>query len=114
MSLSYEQQVVAIAIQGKTPPKAIKCGIAQVPRINNVHSFRIFLMTALDDQNLKIIGLQSRSTQSTVAPSMAILEKLKEEMRNLRDIKKSIEPIGKFVLPSGSSQTGINTDHVDF
>jgi len=49
-----------------------------------------------------------------VAPSMAILEKLKEEMRNLRDIKKSIEPIGKFVLPSGSSQTGINTDHVDF
>ena len=61
-----------------------------------------------------IIGLQSRSTQSTVAPSMAILEKLKEEMRNLRDIKKSIEPIGKFVLPSGSSQTGINTDHVDF
>ena len=60
------------------------------------------------------LGLQSRSTQSSVAPSMAILEKLKEEMRNLRDIKKSIEPIGKFVLPSGSSQTGINTDHVDF
>jgi hypothetical protein len=49
-----------------------------------------------------------------MAPSMAILEKLKEEMRNLRDIKKSITPIGKFVLPAGSSQTGINTDHVDF
>ena len=68
----------------------------------------------MHDFSHTIVGLQSRSTQSTVAPSMAILEKLKEEMRNLRDIKKSIEPIGKFVLPSGSSQTGINTDHVDF
>jgi len=66
------------------------------------------------EKETEVTGLQSRSTQSTVAPSMAILEKLKEEMRNLRDIKKSIEPIGKFVLPSGSSQTGINTDHVDF
>merc|ERR1719220_1822620 len=66
------------------------------------------------EKETEVTGLQSRSTQSSVAPSMAILEKLKEEMRNLRDIKKSIEPIGKFVLPSGSSQTGINTDHVDF
>ena len=45
---------------------------------------------------------------------MAILEKLKEEMRNLREMKKAIAPIGKFALPSGSSATGIHTDHVDF
>jgi len=66
------------------------------------------------EKETEVTGLQSRSSQSSVAPSMAILEKLKEEMRNLRDIKKAIAPIGKFVMPSGSSATGIHTDHVDF
>lgn len=65
------------------------------------------------DKETEVTGLQSRSSNSSLAPSMAILGKLKEEMRNLREIKKSIAPIGKFVLPDGVGQTGLNTDHVD-
>ena len=65
------------------------------------------------DKETEVTGLQTRSSQSSVAPSLAILDKLREEMRNLRDIKNSIAPIGKFVAPVGGGQTGLNTDHVD-
>jgi len=65
------------------------------------------------DKETEVTGLQTRSSQSSVAPSLAILDKLREEMRNLREIKNSIAPIGKFVAPVGVGQTGLNTDHVD-
>jgi len=65
------------------------------------------------DKETEVTGLQTRSSQSSVAPSLAILDKLREEMKNLREIKNSIAPIGKFVAPVGVGQTGLNTDHVD-
>ena len=59
-------------------------------------------------------GLQTRSSQSNVAPSLAILDKLREEMKNLRESKQNIVPIGKFVVSLGVGPgTGLNTDHVD-
>ena len=67
------------------------------------------------EKETEVTGLQVKSRQSEVAPSLAILDKLREEMRNLRDSKHNIVPIGKFVLPVGAAGpgTGINTDHVD-
>merc|ERR1719348_1554339 len=65
------------------------------------------------EKETEVTGLQTRSSQSNVAPSLAILDKLREEMKNLRESKQNIVPIGKFVAPVGVGQTGLNTDHVD-
>ena len=65
------------------------------------------------DKETEVTGLQTRTSQASVAPSLAILDKLREEMKNLRESKQNIVPIGKFVLPDGLGQTGLNTDHVD-
>lgn len=62
------------------------------------------------EKETEVTGLQTRSSQSNVAPSLAILDKLREEMRNLRDIKNSIAPIGKFVA---SWKIEDHVDHVD-
>jgi len=123
-TMRVDKREVAVICKNKKDGKQLAAAklLQQLhPHINNWGSLlrmygnrSIRTLKKKKEKETEVTGLQSRSTQSTVAPSMAILEKLKEEMRNLRDIKKSIEPIGKFVLPSGSSQTGINTDHVDF
>lgn len=123
-TMRVDKREVAVICKNKKDGKQLAAAklLQQLhPHINNWGSLlrmygnrSIRTLKKKKEKETEVTGLQSRSTQSTVAPSMAILEKLKEEMRNLRDIKKSIEPIGKFVLPSGSTQTGINTDHVDF
>jgi len=123
-TMRVDKREVAVICKNKKDGKQLAAAklLQQLhPHINNWGSLlrmygnrSIRTLKKKKEKETEVTGLQSRSTQSSVAPSMAILEKLKEEMRNLRDIKKSIEPIGKFVLPSGSSQTGINTDHVDF
>merc|ERR1712112_338829 len=53
------------------------------------------------DKETEVTGLQTRSSQSNVAPSLAILDKLREEMKNLRESKQNIVPIGKFVVSLG-------------
>ena len=63
------------------------------------------------DKETEVTSLQTRSSQSSVAPSLAILDKLREEMRKLRDIKNTSARIDKFVTPVG--QTGLNMDQVD-
>ena len=66
------------------------------------------------EKETEVTGLQTRSSQSNVAPSLAILDKLREEMKNLRESKQNIVPIGKFVVSLGVGPgTGLNTDHVD-
>ena len=66
------------------------------------------------EKETEVTGLQTKSRQSEVAPSLAILDKLREEMRNLRESKQNIVPIGKFVVPLGSGLgTGLNTDRVN-
>ena len=65
------------------------------------------------EKETEVTGLQTRSSQTSVAPSLAILDKLREEMKNLRESKQNIVPIGKFVLPDRIGQTGLNPDHVD-
>ena len=65
------------------------------------------------EKETEVTGLQTRNSQASVAPSLAILDKLREEMKNLRESRQNIVPIGKFVLPDGIGQTGLNTDHVD-
>ena len=66
------------------------------------------------EKETEVTGLQTRSSHSNVAPSLAILDKLREEMKNLRESKQNIVPIGKFVVSLGSGPgTGLNTDHVD-
>jgi len=65
------------------------------------------------EKETEVTGLQSRGGSSTAAPSLAILDKLREEMGNLREIKKNAMPLGKFQPPSGLQTTGLNTDHVN-
>ena len=61
--------------------------------------------------NISLSALQSKSSvPGGVSHSLAILNKLKDEMRNLREIKQSIVPIGKFQPPAGVSATGLQTD----
>merc|ERR1719445_1028137 len=50
------------------------------------------------EKETEVTGLQTRSSQSNVAPSLAILDKLRDEMRNLRESKQNIVPIGKFTV----------------
>jgi len=62
----------------------------------------------------EVLALQSKaSINGTGGHSLAILNKLKEEMRNLREIKMSIVPIGKFQPPAGVSASGLHTDTLE-
>ena len=42
-------------------------------------------------------------------PSLAILEKLKEEMRELSQMRKTVVPLGKFVPPIDTHTPGIKS-----
>ena len=53
------------------------------------------------EKETEVTGLQIRSSLASVAPSLAILDKLREEIKKLRESKQNIVPIGKFVLPDG-------------
>jgi len=66
------------------------------------------------EKETEVTGLQTRSHQTSVPPSLAILDKLREEMKNLRESRQNIVPIGKFVVSLNVGPgTGLNTDHVD-
>ena len=58
-------------------------------------------------------ALQSKSaSHGASSHSVAILNKLKTEMRNLREARAAFVPLGKFQPPC-NLQTGLKTDHVD-
>eukprot|EP00096_Caligus_rogercresseyi_P005168 TRINITY_DN2014_c0_g1_i1.p1 TRINITY_DN2014_c0_g1~~TRINITY_DN2014_c0_g1_i1.p1 ORF type:complete len:582 (-),score=188.70 TRINITY_DN2014_c0_g1_i1:985-2484(-) len=54
----------------------------------------------------EVTELQSRSSNES-APSIAILEKLRKEMLNLRAARNAMAPIGKFVMPLSATPGGL-------
>ncbi|KAG8237951.1 hypothetical protein J437_LFUL016296 [Ladona fulva] len=62
----------------------------------------------------EITLLQSKA--SVNSPNFAILEKLKQEMKKLREMKAAIQPIGKFIPPDDvdlPSSSGADLNNVD-
>ena len=48
------------------------------------------------EKESEVTALQSRNS-SRPAPSLAILDKLKEEMKSLSEMSREIQPLGKFL-----------------
>ncbi|XP_071743954.1 uncharacterized protein pasha isoform X2 [Lepeophtheirus salmonis] len=61
----------------------------------------------------EVTELQSRSS-ADAAPSIAILEKLRKEMLNLRAARNAMAPIGKFVMPlSSTTPSGCKIERIN-
>lgn len=59
----------------------------------------------------EITNLQSKAAINQ--PNYAILEKLKIEMVKLKEIRKSVEPIGKFAINEMPSMSTSNLNNVN-
>lgn len=70
----------------------------------------IFTQKARKEKEADVTSLQKRSSARPF-PSLAILDKLKEEMRNLSERKKSVVPLlGKFVPPTVPAAAGAHPE----